>query len=42
MKVLYLASNEKNNSGKDLNRIEARFGDGEQEMNSLKIKLQKC
>ena len=25
MKVLYLASNEKENSGKDLNKIEARM-----------------
>ena len=42
MKVLYLGSNEKKNSGKDLNKIEARFAEGKQKMNSLKIKLQKC
>ena len=28
MKVLYLASNEKKNSGKDLNKIKARFKQG--------------
>ena len=27
MKVLYLGSNEKKNSGKDLNKIEARFAE---------------
>ena len=41
MKVLYLSSNEKKNSGKDLNMIEERFAEGKQKMNSLKIKLQK-
>ena len=42
MKVLYLESNKKKNSGKDLSKIEARFAEGKQKMNSLKIKLQKC
>ena len=28
MKVLYLGSNEKKNSGKDINKIEARFAEG--------------
>ena len=28
MKVLYLESNENKNSGKDLNKIEARFAEG--------------
>ena len=28
MKVLYLGSNEKKNSGKDRNKIEARFAEG--------------
>ena len=32
----------KKKSGKDLNRIEARFCLKEVEMNSLKIKLQRC
>ena len=41
MNVLYLGNNEKKNSGKYLNRIEARFAEGKQKMNSLKIKLQK-
>ena len=41
MKVLYLGSNEKKSSGKDLNEIEAIFAEGKQKMNSLKIKLQK-
>ena len=27
MKVLYLGSNEKKNSGKDLNKIEAKFAE---------------
>ena len=40
MKVLYLGSNEKKSSGKDLNKIEARFAEGKQKANSLKIKLQ--
>ena len=42
MKILYLVSNEKKNSGKDLNKTETRFAKGKQKMNSLKIKLQKC
>ena len=41
MKLLYLGSNEIKNSGKDLNKIESRFGKGKLKMNSLKIKLQK-
>ena len=28
MKVLYLGSNDKKNSGKDLSKIEARFAEG--------------
>ena len=28
MKVLYLGSNEDKNSGKDLNKIQARFAEG--------------
>ena len=41
MKVLYLGINKKKkNSGKDLNKIEARFAQRKQKMNSLKIKLQ--
>ena len=28
MKVLYLGSNEKKNSGKDMNKIKARFAEG--------------
>ena len=35
-------SREKKNSEKDLNKIEARFAQGKQKMNSLKIKLKKC
>ena len=42
MKVLYLGGNEKKNSGKDVNKIEERFAEGKQKMNSLKIKVQKC
>ena len=42
MKVIYLESNEKKNSEKDLNKIEVRFGEEKQKMNCLKIKLQKC
>ena len=38
MKVLYLESNENKNSGKELNKIEARFAEGKQKINSLKIK----
>ena len=36
MKVLYLWSNEKKNAGKD--KIEARFAERKQKMDSLKIK----
>ena len=39
MKVLYLGSNEEKNSGKDLNKIEAKFAEGKQKMNSLKTEL---
>ena len=42
MKVLYLEISEKKNSGKDLNKIEVRFAEGKQKMNSSKIKLPKC
>ena len=42
MKVLNLTSNEKKNSGKDLKKIEARFAEWKQNMNSLKIKLKNC
>ena len=42
MKVRYLGSNENKNSGKGLSKIESRFAEGKQKMNSLKIKLQKC
>ena len=42
MKVLHLGSNEKKNSEKDVKKIEARFAEGKQKMNSLKMKLQKC
>ena len=42
MKVLYLGSNKKKNSRKDLNKIEAWFAEEKKKMNSLKIKRQKC
>ena len=42
MKVLYLGSNEKKNSGRDLSKIKSRFAEGKRKMNSLKIKAQKC
>ena len=42
MKVLYLESSEKEDSEKDLNKIESRFVEGKWKMNNLKIKLQKC
>ena len=42
MKVLYLESNEKKSSGKDLNKTEVRFAEGKYKMDSLKIKLQTC
>ena len=38
MKVLYLGSNEKKNSGNDLNKTEASFPEKKNKMNSLKIK----
>ena len=38
MKVLYLGSNEKKNSGKDLNNIEASFTEGKSKKNSLNVK----
>ena len=41
MKVLHLGSNEKKNLEKDLNKIEARFAEGKQKMNGLKLKLKK-
>ena len=41
MKVLYLEINENEKSGKDLNKIEERFAERKQKMNSLKIKIQK-
>ena len=42
MKVLYLESNERKNSGKDLHKTEVRFAEKKWKMNSLKIKPQKC
>ena len=42
MKVLRLGSSENKNSEKELSKIEARFAEGKQKMNSLKIKLEKC
>ena len=41
MKVLYLEINENEKLGKDLNKIEERFAERKQKMNSLKIKIQK-
>ena len=38
MNVLYLGSNEKKNSGKELNKTEVRLAERKQEINSLKIK----
>ena len=35
--VFYLGGNEKKNSGEELSKIEARFADRKQKMNSLKI-----
>ena len=40
MKVLYLGSNEKKNSAKELKKIEARLPERKQKMYSLKIKCQ--
>ena len=37
MKVLYLGSNEKKDSGKELNKTEAILAERKQEVNSLKI-----
>ena len=42
MKALFLGGNEEKNLGKDLNKIEANFAEGNQKMNRFKIKLQKC
>ena len=42
MKLLCLGGNEKKNSGKDPNKTKARFAEGNQKINNLKIKLQKC
>ena len=41
MEVPCLGRNEKKNSEKDLNKIEARFAEGTWKISSLKIKLQK-
>ena len=41
MKELHLESNEKKNAEYDFNKIEARFAEGKQKINSLEIKLQK-
>ena len=38
MKICYLGSNEKKNSGKKLNKIEERFAEKKQKMKSLKAK----
>ena len=38
MMILYLGTNEKKNSGQELNKIEARLAERKQKMNSLKIK----
>ena len=38
MKLFYLGSSEKKNSGKNLNKIETRFAEGKYKMNSLKVK----
>ena len=38
MTILYLGSNEKKNSGQELNKIEARLAERKQKMNGLKIK----
>ena len=40
MKVLYSGSDEKKNSGKEMNKIEARLAERKQEMNILKINFQ--
>ena len=40
MMILYLGSNEKKNSGQELNKIEARLAERKQKMNGLKIKCQ--
>ena len=42
MKILYLGSNGKKNSGKELNKTEVRFAEGKEKMWSLKLNLQKC
>ena len=38
MKVLSLESNEQKNTGKELNKTEAKLAERKQKMNSLKIK----
>ena len=40
MKVLNLGSNKKKKSGKDLIKIEGRFAEGKQRVNSLEVVLQ--
>ena len=40
MKIVHLVSNGWKISEKDLNKIEAMFAEGKQQMNSLKINLQ--
>ena len=42
MKEIHLGNNEKKNSEKYLNKIEAGFSKGKQRMNNLNINLQKC
>ena len=37
--LLYLGSNEKKNSRKELNKIEARLAEWKQKMNSLKLNV---
>ena len=41
MRVLNIKINENKNSEKNLNKFGARFAEGKQKMNNLKIKLQK-
>ena len=42
MRVLNIKINENKNSEKNLNKIGARFAEGKQKMNNLKIKFQEC
>ena len=42
MKVLYLGSNEKKNSGKEVNKIEAILAERKQKMNQFENKMSKC